>query len=99
MIAVYQSTVQTAFREVADALVARRGFAEQIEAMEQTVAAQTRLSRTATRRYEQGLSIYLEVLDVERNLFNSRQQLIGLKSAAVQNEISLYVALGGGRVD
>lgn len=99
MIAVYQSSVQTAFREVADALVARRGFAEQIEAMEQTVAAQTRLSRTATRRYEQGLSIYLEVLDVERNLFNSRQQLIGLKSAAVQNEISLYVALGGGRVD
>ena len=94
--AAYQGAVQTAFREVADALAARRGFAQQIAAVKETVAAQQRLARTARRRYEQGLSIYLQVLDAERSLFVAQQQLIELRSNAVQNEVALYVALGGG---
>ncbi|MET0268923.1 MAG: efflux transporter outer membrane subunit [Sphingomonas sp.] len=94
--ATYQSVVQQAFREVADALVARRFYADQLDAQAQTVATQQRLARTARRRYDQGLSIYLEVLDAERNRFAAQQTLIDLRSAALQNGVSLFVALGGG---
>ena len=92
----YQRTVQGAFREVADALVARRRYAEQIEAQTRAVDAQRRLARTARLRYTNGIAIYLEVLDAERNLFSAEQQLLTLRSAALQNDVTLYVALGGG---
>ncbi|MBB3878783.1 efflux transporter outer membrane subunit [Sphingomonas pseudosanguinis] len=94
--AAYQRTVQGAFREVADALVARRRFAEQIEAQTRAVDAQRRLARTARLRYNNGIAIYLEVLDAERNLFSAEQQLLTLRSSALQNDVTLYVALGGG---
>lgn len=94
--AAYQRAVQGAFREVADALVGRRRYAEQIEAQTRAVEAQRRLARTARLRYNNGIAIYLEVLDAERNLFSAEQQLLTLRSAALQNDVSLYVALGGG---
>lgn len=96
LVAAYQRTVQEAFREVADALVARRRYAEQIEAQTRAVAAQRSLARTARLRYQNGISIYLEVLDAERNLFAAEQQLLALRAAELQNGVSLYVALGGG---
>jgi outer membrane protein, multidrug efflux system len=94
--AAYQLTVQGAFREVADALVARRRYSEQIEIEGQTLAAQGRLARTARLRYENGIAIYLEVLDAERNLFAAGQNLIALRATELQNAVSLYVTLGGG---
>lgn len=94
--AAYQRTVQGAFQEVADGLVARRRLAEQVLALNRTVEAQTRLARTARLRYDNGIAIYLEVLDAERNLFSAEQQLIVLRSTALQNGVSLYTALGGG---
>ena len=96
LVAAYQLAAQQAFREVADALVARRQYAEQIAAQLRGVEAQRRLARVARLRYDQGLSIYLEVLDAERNLFVAEQQLLALRSAQLQSEVSLYVALGGG---
>ncbi len=96
MIAAYQRATQQGFREVADALVARKRYAEQIEAQTRAVNAQRRLARVARLRYDNGLSIYLEVLDAERNLFAAEQQLLALRSAQLQTEVSLYVALGGG---
>ncbi|MEN2787808.1 efflux transporter outer membrane subunit [Sphingomonas qilianensis] len=94
--AAYQRTVQEAFREVSDALVGRQRYAEQLAAQERAVAAQARLARTARLRYDNGISIYLEVLDAERSLFAARQQLLALRAAQLQNAVSLYVALGGG---
>ena len=96
LVAAYQRTTQDAFREVADALVARGRYAEQIAAQVRGVEAQRRLARVARLRYDQGLSIYLEVLDAERNLFAAEQQLLALRGAQLQSEVSLYVALGGG---
>ena len=96
LVAAYQRAAQGAFQEVADALVARRQYAEQIEAQVRTVDAQRRLARVARLRYDNGLSIYLEVLDAERSLFSAEQQLLALRSAQLQSEVSLYVALGGG---
>ncbi|MFT3967631.1 MAG: efflux transporter outer membrane subunit, partial [Sphingobium sp.] len=97
--AAYQRAVQGAFQEVSDALVARRRLAEQIEAQGATVTAQRRLARTARQRYDNGIAIYLEVLDAERNLFAAEQQLLQLRATDLQNSVSLYVALGGGLVE
>lgn len=94
--AAYQSAIQQAFQEVSDGLVGRRRYAEQIAAQERTVEAQVRLARTARYRYENGIAIYLEVLDAERNLFAAGQQLIQLRALETQNGVSLYTALGGG---
>ena len=96
LVAAYQRATQRGFQEVADALVARRRYAEQIDAQTRAVEAQRRLARVARLRYDNGLSIYLEVLDAERNLFSAEQQLLTLRSAQLQSEVSLYVALGGG---
>jgi multidrug efflux system outer membrane protein len=85
-----------AFREVADALIGRKRYAQQIAAQEQAVQAQRQLAQTAELRYENGISIYLEVVDARRNLFDAEQQLIQLRATALQNNVSLYVALGGG---
>ena len=99
MVAAYQSTVQNAFREVSDALIGRQRYREQIQAQEQAVEAQRRLAETAMLRYENGIAIYLEVLDAERNLFSAEQQLIRLRATELQNGVSLYTALGGGTKD
>lgn len=94
--AAYQGAVQQALREVGDALVARQRYAGQISAQRQAVEAQRRLARTARLRYDNGIAIYLELLDAERSLFAAEQQLVSLRSAELQNDVSLYVALGGG---
>lgn len=96
LVAAYQRAAQEGFREVADALVARRRYAEQIAVQQRAVAAQQRLTRVARLRYDNGLSIYLQVADAERNLFVAEQQLLALRSAQLQAEVALYVALGGG---
>lgn len=98
LVANYQKTVQVAFREVSDALIARQRLNEQIAAQERAVAAEARLAQAADLRYQNGISIYLEVVDAKRSLFAAQQQLIQLRAAALQNGASLYVALGGGQL-
>lgn len=95
-IAIYDKTVQTAFREVSDGLAGRRWLAEQVAALEKGVAAQERLARLARLRYREGVADYLEVLDAERNLFSAQQQLLTTRRAYLQNGTTLFVALGGG---
>jgi multidrug efflux system outer membrane protein len=97
LVANYQKTVQVAFREVSDALIARQRLQEQIAAQERAVASEARLAEAAELRYQNGISIYLEVVDAKRSLFAAQQQLIQLRAAALQNGASLYVALGGGQ--
>lgn len=95
-VADYDLAIQTAFREVADALAGRRYLAEQIETLEAAIAAQERIARIARLRYREGVADYLEVLDAERNLFAAQQQLLATRSAWLQNRALLFVALGGG---
>lgn len=97
-VASYEKAVQTAFREVADALAGRRYLAEQVEAQERGTLATRRIADLARKRYREGVSTYLEVLDAERNLFASEQALIELRRAQADNLVTLYVALGGGLV-
>jgi multidrug efflux system outer membrane protein len=97
-VADYERTIQTAFREVSDALSGRRYLAEQIDAQERALVAQRNLASLARLRYENGVAQYIEVLDAERNLFSAEQALIALRRSELQNLVSLYVALGGGLI-
>jgi multidrug efflux system outer membrane protein len=96
-VATYERTVQTAFREVADALAQRRYLAEQVTAQGRALAAQRALADLARARYLNGVAQYIEVLDAERNLFAAEQAMIQLHSAELQNRVALYIALGGGQ--
>lgn len=95
-IAEYESAIETAFREVADALAGRRYLAEQVAAQAENVATLRRIADLARERYAEGVVNYLQVLDAERNLFDAEQAFIEIKRAQVQNLVSLYIALGGG---
>ena len=95
-LASYEKTVQTAFREVSDALVNRRQLQEQIATTDMMVAALKERARLAQLRFEYGKSAYLEVLDAQRNLFDAQQNLVQLRRAYLASGVSLYAALGGG---
>jgi multidrug efflux system outer membrane protein len=92
----YERTVQNAFREVADALAGRLHLNEQLQAQQQNRDSQRQIAELARARYEEGTVRYIEVLDAERNLFAAEQAVIQLRRAEMENQIALYVALGGG---
>lgn len=95
-LAQYDRTVQSAFKDVADALVARQTWTEQAQAQRaQTEAEATRL-RLSTLRYESGVASQLDLLDAQRALFASQQSLITAQLARQQAHIAVYRSLGGG---
>ena len=96
MIANYEKAIQSAFRDVADALAQRRWLEAQIGTTQQAIAALSERSRLATIRFEAGRAAYLEVLDAERDRFSAEQQLIQLRRAWLASGVALYAALGGG---
>ena len=92
----YEQTVQRAFREVEDALIAVRTYRIEHEARSRQVAAARSAATLSRARYDGGVSSYLEVLDTERSLFNAElteSQTLRLYINAI---IELYKALGGG---
>lgn len=95
-VADYERTIQTAFREVADALAERRWLAEQVATQQATLAAQNERARLARLRYESGAAPYLEVLDAERARFAAEQVLVQTRRALLASSVNLYAALGGG---
>lgn len=94
-VADYERTVQQAFREVADLLVARDKLAEQLKAVEAQERSQQRAADIAEARYRQGVGSFLEVLDAQRQLFAVRQGLIQVRRAMWSSAAQLYKALGG----
>ena len=92
----YEQTIQTAFREVADALSARTWRARQLEVQRTAQQAQAERARLAQLRYDSGSATYLEVLDAQRDLLDSEQQLVQVRRALLSSQVSLYTALGGG---
>ena len=98
-VAQYDKAVQTAFKEVADALVARRTYAEQADAQLAQAQAEAARLRLATLRYDTGVANQLDLLDAQRSLFTAQQALIAAQLARQQAHISVYKALGGGWLD
>ncbi|VVE21988.1 MULTISPECIES: efflux transporter outer membrane subunit [Pandoraea] len=92
----YEQTIQTAFAEVDDALVAQQQLARQFQAQRRVWEGERERLRLAQRRYANGVASYLELLDAQRSEFHAAQQLIDVKQRVLVNHVTLYRALGGG---
>ena len=92
----YEQAVTRAFREVADALVARQKYAELERAESSYVDAQRRAQDIATSRYRAGYSSYFEVIDAGRDLFVAELELSSARLQVKLATVQLYRALGGG---
>lgn len=95
-VARYEKSIQSAFAEVADALVARANLDEQLEAQRALVAANQRGFTLADTRYRTGVDSYLEALDAQRSLYSAQQAQITLQLSEANNRVTLYKVLGGG---
>jgi len=91
----YEKAIQTAFREVADALAEREASVQQLDASErQTAAGQAQL-RLAQRSLAMGVSSRLDWLASERNWLALKQQRVQAQLNRLQSQVSVYQVLGG----
>jgi multidrug efflux system outer membrane protein len=95
-VANYEKAIQTAFREVADALALRGTIDEQLAAQRALTAASANSLRLSTLRFEEGSDTYLNVLIAQRTLYAARQTLVASQLAEATNLVTLYTTLGGG---
>ncbi len=95
-IANYEKAIQTAFREVADALASTDSYTEQIREEQILIVAQQRRFDLATARYRQGQDSYLNVLSAQQDLYTAQQDLLQAQRNQLVSQISLYQAMGGG---
>jgi multidrug efflux system outer membrane protein len=93
-LATYELAIQTAFREVADALAARGTIDEQLRAARANVAAAAETLRLEDARYRAGIDPYLDLLIAQRSLYLAQQNLIAVEYAEGLNAVALYTALG-----
>jgi len=94
-IAGYEKAIQTAFREVADALAVRGTVKRQMAAQQSLVYAVSETHRLSNARYLKGIDNYLSVLDAQRSLYTAQQGLIATHLAQLSNLVTLYKVLGG----
>lgn len=95
-IAQYESTVQTAFREVSDALIANASLQREETALRKRYTAGQHSLRLAAARYRAGMDSHLRYLDAQRTDYGNHAELIDSLSQRLLAQISLYRALGGG---
>jgi outer membrane protein, multidrug efflux system len=95
-LAVYQQTVQNAFREVSDGLIAYQRTREFRLRQEERTQANRDAADLATTRYEGGVTSYLEVIYNEQELFSAELNLAQARLNELLSVVSLYRALGGG---
>jgi multidrug efflux system outer membrane protein len=95
-VARYEQSIQIAFREVADALVARATLTEQLRAQEALTKASENSYRLADVRYRGGVDSFLGALIAQRDLYAAQRALIETRLAGASNLVQLYAALGGG---
>jgi outer membrane protein, multidrug efflux system len=95
-IAQYQKAIQSAFRDVADALAIRGTVDQEIAAQQSLVYASGETYRLSNSRYTKGIDSYLGVLDAQRSYFAAQQVLVYLRLSKLANQVQLYAVLGGG---
>jgi outer membrane protein, multidrug efflux system len=95
-VAQYERAIQSAFREVADALAGRATLGEQLAAQQAQAAAEERRLALAELLFRGGAASALERLDAERASLAARQAVVQLQLAKAQNAVQLYRVLGGG---
>jgi multidrug efflux system outer membrane protein len=92
----YEKSIQTAFREVADALAVQGTINQQVTAQQSLVDAVAETYRLSQKRYTMGIDSYLGVLDAQRSLYAQQQVLITLRMTRIASQVGLYAILGGG---
>lgn len=95
----YEKAIQTAFREVSDALAQRSTLGRQLDAQQALVDATAKSYRLSQARFNQGIDSYLSVLDSQRSLYTAQQDLIGTQLSRQTNLVTFYKTLGGGWVN
>ena len=98
-VAQYDKAIQTAFREVSDALAGRATLGEQLQAQNAQAAADARRLELSELRYRNGIASYMDVLDAQRSLFATQQGLVLTRLQQLHNQVALYKVLGGGWSD
>jgi len=95
-VATYEKAIQSAFREVADALAQRATIDEQLSAQQALTAAADQSLTLSSARFDRGSDTYLNVLIARRTLYTAQQTLVTARLAKATNLVTLYTALGGG---
>ena len=95
-VAQYEKSIQTAFREVADALATRTTLADQLQSQQAQANAEAVRFKLSDLRYQNGIASYLDLLDAQRSLFSARQAVVQTRLAQLQSQVTLYKTLGGG---
>ena len=98
-VAQYERAIQSAFREVSDALAGRATLVDQLQAQEAQTRAEEARYQLADLRYRNGAASYLDVLDAQRAFFTAQQALVQTQALQMQNLVTLYKVLGGGWSD
>lgn len=99
LLANYQKTVQSAFKEVNDALVGLRENGASETAQDKRAKATLKSLELAQLRYEAGYSAFLEVLDAQRNANDALLSYVATRQARLNSTVDLFKALGGGWKD
>ena len=95
-VAQYEKSIQTAFREVADALAGRATLGEQLRALRAQSNAEEVRFRLSDLRYRNGIASALDLLDSQRSLYGVQQAAVQTRLLQLQNQVALYKTLGGG---
>ncbi|MEA5124801.1 efflux transporter outer membrane subunit [Xanthomonas floridensis] len=95
-VARYEKSIQSAFREVSDALAQRDTLGRQLQAQQALVDATADSYRLSQARFERGIDSYLQALDAQRSLYSAQQTLIATQLSRVTNLVTFYKAMGGG---
>jgi multidrug efflux system outer membrane protein len=94
-LATYEKSIQTAFREVSDALARRGTIDDQLGADTRRAAAADDAYRLSEARYRGGIDSFLVNLDSQRSSYAAQQTLVATRLTAASNRVELYRALGG----
>ena len=94
-VSTYQGTIQTAFRDVADALARRGTINDEIAARQRQQASTADTYLLTEARYRAGIDPFLNVLDAQRSYYSAQQTLVNIKLSAAQNIVATYQAIGG----
>ncbi len=95
-VANYEKAIQSAFRDVSDALAQRGTLSQRLTAQEALVEASTNSYRIYDARYRNGVDSYLSALISQRALYGAQQSLISVRLLNATSQVTLYKALGGG---
>jgi multidrug efflux system outer membrane protein len=94
-LATYQKSIQTAFREVADALARRGTIDDQLGALTRDEQAASETYRLEQARYREGIDPFLSTLVAQRSYYAAQQLVVAIRFTAAANLATLYTTLGG----